>query len=60
MLNLTRKVGERIRIGQDIWVSVTKKRGDGKLTIGIEAPPEIPIVREELIDDTEPRTPKAA
>ena len=60
MLCLTRQVGERIRIGDDIWVSVTKKRGDGKLTIGIEAPPEIQIVREELIKEPGQENPKAA
>ncbi len=56
MLNLTRKVDERIRIGNDpesyIWVSVTKKRSDGKLSIGIEAPEDIPVWREELIPDS--------
>lgn len=60
MLHLTRKVGERIRIGKDIWVSVTKKRGDGKLTVGIEAPPEIQIVREELIKEPGKEKPRAA
>ena len=60
MLVLERKVGERIRIGDDIWVSVTKKRGDGKLTIGIEAPRHIPVMREELIKESGEENPRAA
>ena len=48
MLCLTRKVGERIRIGKDIWVCVVEKR-DGRLVIGIQAPKDVPVVREELI-----------
>ena len=49
MLILERKMGERFRIGKDIWVSVIERRRDGKIKIGIEAPKDIPIVREELI-----------
>jgi carbon storage regulator len=60
MLCLTRKIGERIRIGDDIWVAVIKKRSDGKLTIGVEAPRDIPIQREELIKEPGQEKPKAA
>ena len=47
MLVLTRKSGEKIRIGKDIIVSVVSK-GYGPLKLGIEAPREISIYREEI------------
>ena len=47
MLVLSRKVGERILIGPDIAVTVVRVAGGG-VRLGIEAPPELPVVREEL------------
>ena len=47
MLVLSRKVGERILIGDDIAVTVVRVV-QGGVRIGIEAPTELPIVREEL------------
>ena len=47
MLVLTRKSGEKIRIGKDIIVSVVSK-GKGPLKLGIEAPREISVYREEI------------
>ena len=47
MLVLSRKVGERIWIGDDISVTVVRITGGG-VRIGIEAPSEMPVVREEL------------
>ncbi|SVC05432.1 uncharacterized protein METZ01_LOCUS258286, partial [marine metagenome] len=47
MLVLTRKSGEKIRIGKDIIVSVISK-GHGLLKLGIEAPQEISVYREEI------------
>ncbi|MEC7356363.1 MAG: carbon storage regulator CsrA [Planctomycetota bacterium] len=47
MLVLSRKVGERILIGPDIAVTVVRVTGGG-VRLGIEAPPELPVVREEL------------
>lgn len=47
-LVLSRRVGERVRIGQDIWVSVeTVDRGVVRLNF--DAPSEIRILREEII-----------
>ncbi|MEL7496300.1 MAG: carbon storage regulator CsrA [Planctomycetota bacterium] len=47
MLVLSRKVGERIWIGDDIAVTVVRITGGG-VRIGIEAPQELAVVREEL------------
>ena len=47
MLVLSRKVGERIWIGEKISVTVVRITGGG-VRIGIEAPPELAVVREEL------------
>mgnify|MGYP002623394790 CR=1 FL=1 len=49
MLVLTRKVGERIQIGDDITVVVTKSSGN-RVTLGIEAPKDVRIVRGELAE----------
>jgi carbon storage regulator len=47
MLVLTRKVGQRILIGENVAVTVVRV-SQGTVRLGIEAPPETPIVREEL------------
>lgn len=47
MLVLARRVGERILIGDQIAVTVVKA-GPGGVRLGIEAPAEMPVVREEL------------
>jgi carbon storage regulator len=52
VLVLSRKVGERIRIGDNISVTVVKI-GHGGVRIGVEAPPELAVVREELAQELE-------
>jgi carbon storage regulator len=47
VLVLSRKIGERILIGDKITVTVVKI-GHGGVRIGVEAPPELAVVREEL------------
>ena len=47
MLVLSRKVGERIWIGDEISITVVRITGGG-VRLGIEAPAEMPVVREEL------------
>ncbi|MFQ6614206.1 MAG: carbon storage regulator CsrA [Fidelibacterota bacterium] len=47
MLILTRKSGEKIRIGNDILIQ-PMKTARGKVKIGITAPESIPIYREEI------------
>lgn len=47
MLVLSRKIGEKIQILNNITISVEDIRG-GKVRIGITAPDEVPIYREEV------------
>lgn len=47
MLVLSRKVGEKISIGENISVTIVRITGGG-VRVGIEAPPEMIVVREEL------------
>lgn len=49
MLVLARRVGERVLIGDDIAVTIVKSGPTG-VRIGIEAPPEMSVVREELAE----------
>ncbi len=49
MLVLSRKVGERIYIGDDVSVTVVRI-SPTEVRIGIEAPLSAPIVRKELLD----------
>ncbi len=48
MLVLTRKVGETIAIGDHIRIKVVEVKG-GKIRLGIEAPDDYRISREELL-----------
>lgn len=52
MLVLSRKVGERVRIGDGITITIVRITGGG-VRIGIEAPPEMPVVRQELLEQME-------
>lgn len=47
MLVLSRKSGESIYIGDDVKVTIVQIRGD-KVRIGIEAPGELDVHREEV------------
>ncbi len=47
MLVLTRKLQEKIRIGDHITITVLKTKGKA-VRLGIEAPAEVPVVRGEL------------
>jgi carbon storage regulator len=50
MLILTRKVGEGIIIGDDIKLTVVETKG-GNVRIGIDAPRDKKIYRQELYDE---------
>jgi len=52
VLVLSRKSGERILIGDKITVTVVKI-GHGGVRIGVEAPAEMAVVRQELADELE-------
>jgi carbon storage regulator len=49
MLVLSRKTNEKIVIGDDIFVTVIEIRGD-KVRLGIEAPSDVDVHREEIYD----------
>ena len=48
MLVLTRKLMEKLYIGDDICITVVRVEG-GQVRLGIEAPREISVVRAELV-----------
>jgi carbon storage regulator len=49
MLVLSRKRDERIVIGGNIVITVIEVRGD-KVRLGIEAPHDVPVHRQEVYD----------
>ena len=49
MLVLTRRVGESICVGDDVIVTVVDI-SPGKVRIGIKAPAQSLVLREELVD----------
>lgn len=52
MLTLTRKVGESIKIGNDIEIVVKEIRRN-QVRIGIIAPREVPVFREEVLESAQ-------
>ncbi|MDG2389159.1 MAG: carbon storage regulator CsrA [Planctomycetaceae bacterium] len=48
MLVLSRKAGERIQIGNDVTLTVVSVKGN-RVRLGIEAPQECRIVRDEIL-----------
>ena len=48
MLVISRRVGERVKIGPNIWVKVICIKG-GSVRIAFDTPRHLNIVREELL-----------
>lgn len=48
MLVLTRKKDQKIYIGDDVVITIVKINGD-QVSIGIEAPKECRIIRDDLV-----------
>ena len=59
MLVLSRKPGERIFIGDDVAVTIVRI-GPNTVKLGIEAPRDMNIVREELCAGSLPKVPSEA
>lgn len=59
MLVLTRRIGERVLIGDDIELTVVEIRGDS-VRLGIQAPRETRIQRAEIVAAVEDENRSAA
>jgi carbon storage regulator len=57
MLVLTRKLMEKLYIGDDICITVVRLEG-GQVRLGIEAPREIAVVRAELVPERATSAPR--
>jgi carbon storage regulator len=57
MLVLSRKVGESILISETIRVTVVQSAKNGRIRLGIDAPPEVRVLREELTKSCLPSSP---
>jgi len=55
MLVLTRKAQEKIRIGDDVVITVLKTKGKA-VRLGIEAPDEMRVLRGELAFEADDQT----
>lgn len=53
MLVLSRREGEAIQIGDDVWVTIVRIRGSA-VRIGIEAPRSMKVLRDDLEGYAEP------
>ena len=49
MLVLSRKENERLRVGESIILTIVEVNGE-RVKVGIEAPKNIPIVRDEILN----------
>ncbi len=47
MLILTRRIGEKLIIGENVTVTILAVKGN-QIRVGIDAPPEVKVHREEI------------
>lgn len=59
MLILSRRLGERIVIGEDVVISIVEVRGD-QVKLGIEAPRNVKVYRQEVFDSIQQENLRAA
>ena len=59
MLVLSRKLGQRFQVGPDVHITIVKI-DHNSVRIGIEAPADVPICREEIAAAITPERPLRA
>ena len=59
MLILSRKVDEKIKIGEDITITLIEVHGD-QVKIGVEAPKHVKVFRQEVFDAIQTENKSAA
>jgi carbon storage regulator len=47
MLILTRRIGESVKIGDDVTLTILGVKGN-QVRLGVQAPREVPVHREEI------------
>ena len=49
-LFLTRRIGEKVKIGNGITITVVDIRPGGQVRLGVETEPFLPVMRSELLE----------
>ena len=60
MLVLTRKIGESFVVGDDVKITIIDIIGGNKVRVGIDAPQEVPVYREEIYEQIKAENARAA
>jgi carbon storage regulator len=59
MLILSRRINEKIMIGDDVSISIIEIRGD-QVRVGVEAPKTVKVFRQEVFDSIKAENKAAA
>jgi carbon storage regulator len=59
MLILSRKLNEKIKIGNDITLTIIEIKGD-QIKIGVDAPKDVKVFRQEVFNAIQDENKKAA